>query len=621
MFQHLRIVLQVLLMLFPQNGDSNNLLHDAISPLLDNLLDCTVDIVNKYFTKDLPTAVFIPTMGFMPTLSISSDYNYLDFLVQGLQQQTNQSLVTFDQIDSSVFSKKKIRIGSFILIVSGETDALFITANKILNKIFESWNPSSTLLIATTYMPKSENEEYYLARKLLRRVWRISQISDAIAVIPNPFGDRLDVYNWSPDKRHDRCLKVLDEMDHLDSWTFEWKEFLSKSNLFPKKQITDMKGCTLKGFFYSRPPLVNIRPSGFVWGTLTSELVIIADLLNFAVDPVVEGYVSNPDFIVPTSCDDDTIDLDCTFFYPYHRDIFKWYVPSGELIPRWKSLTKVFNPFMWVCTVTTFIVGSVTSWLLQKNSKSKNKPTVSFSLVLIDMFSTYLAFSVSNNHNGPVASTFFVLWLFYCLIINTAYQSALISFLADPGEYKPISTLEELHESGLNFIKLVNPWGSFEDRILGEYNFANVTCGGIDIVQCVEQVSEDRSAAVITNEFLGQMAMVETYSQTKKKVRMIPIEGNVMELYISMTLFDYGCLLFKPLEELMHRLFSSGILQWMNKEHSRYFKTQFKDFENQVLFATTLSHVQGAFYCWLAGILLACVLFVFETIFYRKKGL
>ncbi|PSN49185.1 Ionotropic receptor 449 [Blattella germanica] len=618
MFQHLRIVLKVLLMMFLQNGDGNNLLHDAVSPLLDNLLDCTVDIVNKYFTKDLPTAVFIPTLGFMPTLSISSDYNYLDFLVHGLQQQTNQSLVTFDQIDSSVFSKKEIRIGSFILIVSGETDALFITANKVLNEILESWNPSTTLLIATTYMPKSENEEYYLARKFLRRVWRISQISDAIAVIPNPFGDRLDVYNWSPDKRHDRCLKVLDEMDHLDSWIFEWKEFQNKSNLFPKKQITDMKGCTLKGYFYARQPLVNIRPSGLVWGTLPSELVIISNLLNFDIDPIKKGHVSHPDFIVPATGDDDTIDLDCTFFYPYHRDIFKWYVPSGELIPRWKSLTKVFNPFMWFCTVTTFIIGSITSWLLQKNSKSENKPTVSFSVVLIDMFSTYLAFSVSNKHSGLVASTFFVLWLFYCLIINTAYQSALISFLADPGEYKPISTLEELHESGLNFIRLVNTWGSFEKRILGEYTFANLTCGRKDIVQCVEQVSKDRSAAVITNEFLGQMAMVKTYSHIRKKARMIPIEGNVMELYISMAMFNYGCLLFKPLEELFHRLFSSGIPQSMNKEHIRHIKTQFKDFENEVLFATTLSHVQGAFYSWLAGILMACVVFVFEIIFHRQ---
>ncbi|PSN49186.1 Ionotropic receptor 448 [Blattella germanica] len=618
MFHHLRIVLQVLLMLFPQNGESNTLIPDNISTLLENVFDCTVHIANQYFTKDLPTALFIPTLKIMPTKYVSADYNYLDFLVQGLQQDTNQSLVMLNLLGSSIFLKKNFKIGAFILIVSGDTDALFITASQMLKSINKSRNPSSTLLIATTYVPKSENEEYYLARKLLRRVWRISHISDAIAVIPNKFGDRLDAYNWSPDKHHDPCLEVLDQVDHLDSWTFERKEFLSKSNLFPKKQITDMKGCTLKGFFYARPPLVNIRPSGFVWGTLTQELAIIANLLNFDVDTIKKEYVSMANFIVPATCHNDAFKLDCTFIYPYHKDVMKWYVPSGELIPRWKSLTKVFNPFMWVCTVTTFIVGSVTSWLLQKNSKSENKPTVNFSSVLIDMFSTYLAFSVSNKYNGPVASTFFVLWLFYCLIINTAYQSALISFLADPGEYKPISTIEELHESGLKFIGMLTSWSNLEEKALGVYAIANKSCNANNIAKCVEEASEDRSAAVFTTEFLGQMAMVMTYSPTRKKAKIIPIDGNVMELYITIAIPTHGCLLFKRVEELFHRLFSSGIPQWINKEHFRDIRTQVKDFENEVLFATTLSHVQAAFYSWLAGIILACVLFAFEMIFYRK---
>ncbi|PSN30110.1 Ionotropic receptor 434 [Blattella germanica] len=605
------------------HGQARLIAFDKVSRITESLTQSIIDIAEKYFARDAPIGVLIPSKAAPHAWAIHREG---EFLLEELNKQMIHPLISLDYHKKSQFKAKYTKPGSYILLISGESDSISTMTFNMLSTIFETanTNTSARLLIALTTVPKTQSHQISAARTLLQIVWKALDISDVVAIVPNPpsrsgvkhsviaFG----VFNWIPIQQRDPCFKVLNKIEHADSWLIKTKCFLNNVDLYPNKYVTDMRGCILKAKIQEYTPYV-ARLDDSLLGVIPTAIGLIKQLLNLRI---TYSFVEvDPDlvFAVPYLFDMSVIAHDSALIYPHLQDNFKWFVPAGAPIPRWKSLTKIFNPLMWFCVLVVFISGSLTTHLLKNHSNKDNQNKRNYSSALLDTLLTYLAMGVSDRYKGIIPGTFFLFWLFYCLNINTAYQSALISFLADPGEYPPIRTIAELYKSELELLSMIEFSGPIDQGLieLEKYNRCS------SFIYCIVNILKYRNIAVLTNEFQGRRIVLDTFSAESNKPAVLAINEVIQKVLIGMYINTHGSLLYKSIEVLMHRFITFGFIGNYLDTYRDLENTFFSELMNEKPSVLTLSHLQGAFYLLGCGIFTSILTFLLEikSYFFKRK--
>ncbi|PSN46605.1 Ionotropic receptor 477 [Blattella germanica] len=607
---------QIILLSLVLKGDTNPLPLDSVSVVEESLSRCITKIANEYFNKNLPTALFIPYRKYKSHSYISSNDSHVDFLVKSLHQRIDHSLVMLDYHNNPQSLHQKVKLGSYIIILSGEVSSYIDLAVEVMLKMYEivrQIKASGRLLIATTGSPTFKRND--ILCKLLGLIWLIFQISEAIVLLPKKGltsvddNDVIEVYKWFSEDQIDPCLLSLNSFVLLDIWILKGNKFSSGNTLFQSDLITDMRGCTLNLSYSDYPPLVYTDDDVHVHGPLINQINLISDVLNFRIKIFKRNFTDfiNMQLPIPVwngNNKDFHIYDDCVVTYPYFKQNLKWVVPAGSSVPRWKSLIKIFNPLIWFCVVTTFLVGSTTSWLLLKQSHQ----SLTFLSVLLDTLLTYVLAGISDRYKGTIASTFFVFWLFYCLIINTAYQSALISFLADPGRDDPIKTIEELYKSELHLMSRVSSSNVESEKTEEANHFEDCT----NRIHCLNRIAQNRDTALLDDELLQDLVINKYFDSETNRRLLHTVEEIAYTFYFTIAVYTHGCMIFKRMEQLFHRVWSAGLIIRYFNDFNEIQRNRYYEVLNDDPYVITLSHVQGCFYFLMCGLFVSIIVFLIE---------
>ncbi|PSN38712.1 Ionotropic receptor 473 [Blattella germanica] len=609
-----RFCLRILLLLVLK-GCIKPLPLDLVSPVEDSLSRCIAKIANEYFNRDLPTALFIPYREYDSHSYISTNNSHVDYLVQSLHQRIDHPLVMLDYHNNPQSLHQKVKLGSYIIILSGEVGSYIDMAIYVILKIYEvarEMSASGRLLIATTGSPTFERDG--IVGGLLRLIWKILQISEAIVLLPNiestsVHDDVIEVYKWFPEEQDDPCMLSLNPFVLLDIWILKGDQFSRGKKLFQTDLITDMRGCTLNLSFLNYPPLVYTQDDVYVIGPLIDQIKLIIEAINLRLKIFRRNFTDFTNMKLPISLlnvkDNDFLTYgDCVVTYPYFKQNLKWVVPAGAPVPRWRGLIKIFNPLLWFCVVATFLIGSTTSWLLL----NQNRQSQTYISALLDTLRTYVVAAISDRYKGTVASTFFVLWLFYCLIINTAYQSALISFLADPGRDEPIKTIAELHNSGLHLMSRVFILNEELENIGETEHYSGCT----NQSHCLTRIAQNRDTALLDDELLLGLVINKYFGTETNRYLLHIIEEIAYKFYFTITVYSHGCLIFKRMEQLIHRVWSAGLIIRYFNDFYKIQRTAFYEVLNDDPYVITLSHLQGGFYFLICGLFVSTIVFLIE---------
>ncbi|PSN34944.1 Ionotropic receptor 494 [Blattella germanica] len=589
---------------------------DSVTPVEDSLSRCIAKVANEYFNRDFPTALFIPYREYESHSYISTNYSHVDFLVKSLHQRIDHSLVMLDYHNNPQSLQQKVKLRSYVIILSGEVSLYYNMAFKVIFEIYEiakNMSPSGRLLIATTGSPNKERT--LLLWQFFNMIWKILQIFEAIILLPEiesvAAEDVIALYKWFPDEQDDPCQLFLNRFITVVYWITEISIFLYNFELFQNNTITDMRGCVFNITVERFHPLTEVEGNKLGFGLMNYQLLILLKALNLRMNVNPRNFSSVPNLKLPDLLifDGDNhllLNNDCVATYPYFIENLKWLVPAGAPVPRWKRLMKLFNPLMWFCVVTTFISGSITSWLLLKQSHQ----SLTYISALLDTLLTYVAAGVSDRYKGTVASTFFLLWLFYCLFINTAYQSALISFLNDPGQEQPIKSFKELQNSGLHLISLI----MFPNAEVEEIQQINNNYEKCD--NCLEMIAQNRNTAVLLPEYHVNFAIFQFYDSEINTFLIRIINESMYTLYFTMSSFTHGCLFFKRMEQVVHRTWSSGLIMRFIQHIQFNVRRTGLEFFNSDPYVITLSHLQGGFFFLTSGLFLSVTVFLLEIMYH-----
>ncbi|PSN29586.1 Ionotropic receptor 431 [Blattella germanica] len=585
--------------------------------LLESSTECIIRIAKTYFRADLPIMLMIPYEETEESSKNDTNYVYDDFIIGKLNLHLNHSFLILDYIEKEehvIRSPNKVQPGSYVLILKGSAYKSFAMAIKMVKRILiDARNPSANLLVVSINAPKSRQDQLSIAGNLLKLFWKRLKISDAIAMVPsipissNAYGQSrgFEIFNWFPKKQRGPCFRTINHITKLDHWALGDQDFKSNNNLFPVKHIKDMNGCNLDILLKTVPPFVTFFKTKQLWGTIPEAINTIKDVLNFSIN-YVRNIDYTPDISAPILYSAFSTQDNCSMTYAHHTENIKWFVPAGAPFPKWKSLTRIFSPLMWTCVVVTFISGSLTFWLLFNATRRYTQPQT-FCTVLMNTLLTYLGVGIRDKSKGPLSISFFILWLFYCMLINTAYQSSLIGFLANPGEYPPIRSIEELLRSDLSLLStFVFSDSTKEGLELNSYEKCPV------IHTCAEKMVKYQDTALLVSEFKGSLIIRNAISYGRKSL-IVPIDENVHNLIFGIKINTFGCMLRDRVDDLMHRLFTAGITNKARHDLMNLQKLVYTRL-SQDPFKFTLSDLQGAFYLIALGIIVAFTVFIFEMI-------
>ncbi|KAJ4433802.1 hypothetical protein ANN_16114 [Periplaneta americana] len=230
--------------------------------------------------------------------------------------------------------------------------------------------------------------------------------------------------------------------------------------------------------------------------------------------------------------------------YPYFIEEITWFVPSGDKIPLWQAPIRIFNQHMWILVALSFFMGSLTFWLIHNFENGFFRYQIGITEVIMNTLKSYLGTGMQEFSNVRTSRLYQSLWLFFCLHIYTAYQSALITFLFSPGYLPPIKDVEELNNSGINLGSMID-----DDNVTAEYP----VCDSL----CLDRVAYDRDLALLAPRFLTSL-IVNSYYTDEEGPRAVPLNENVMFFYASIY-FNFDSILVDRFNSIHRRLFSTGI--------------------------------------------------------------
>jgi hypothetical protein len=663
-------------------------LGSTITTLTDmqQLVRCLRTICIKQFTQGSAIALAL-SFGIHEnsrhaTLVSESKINDLeDDLTLELHQMAFQPVVVFSNSESTISSVDEERRthGSYIIVAYGEKegDAIGDVTNKLgLLSGSVSWNPRARFVV-TAYVTNEQFESQATAKRLLeifssRKILNVIAILKASQLQANEHNSKMikniqmqkfDIYTWFPYQAPDRCSTVHDVV-LLDSWIVEGNGRFSKNiNLFPDKIKHNLHGCPLTAatfpvdfvvgpyrhldtndftnsgasyvtydsgielrFIKLVAEKLNLTlrflpppPKNEKWGNLTDEFKftgLLGEVVYERADIGFGAWTLHPTLL-------EIVDATKS----YYRDDWVWWVPCAKKVPRWKSISMVFLPETWSAVLISIFFAVVVILCLVNCEKTEHKLYRNCVNCVSTVWASVLGVATPHMPNTISVRIFFISWIWYCLAINTMFQTLLTSFLIEPGHQHQMNSIEEILASKLKYgynqwfdILVRDTADSLSKTILQK----RVECGEGNTPPCLDWVAYNDNFSLLCSKTLLDYVLTREYLDKHGKPLICQAGGLFFPLnYV--TYMAKGNPLLNRFDEMITRVIESGIAgKWIDfglylqRVHAGITgrKTLAGEYSN-----LSLEHAQGIFAILLPGLAFSVLVFFLELTYYKISSI
>lgn len=507
----------------------------------------------------------------------------------------------------------------------------------------------------TALLQRSRKDTYYILvgteefdgeimSSLLSQFHNTKMINDILLI---PTDQNIDIYTSFPFSAN-HCAQTGPPVK-IDSYIDG--EFEKNINLFHRKKYWNMHGCTLTCLANRQQPeatLARGKDGEIVFEGLMKDLVnILQEKLNFklkiilpesqnssldrswffyndTVEQITEYLSSGKvDFAMGVfSRLAFTNDSAITFGKEIRFECYTWAVPirAGKKRSIIMNYIDEFSFSFWMLfiisiIIAVFIVVGITTILAENTSLQS--PLNAFQYI----FSTIL------NQPYPVRPkpwslrVFIGHWLVYVLVITTAYQASLWSFMTIPWQVHNIQNLQDLLESNLeiggaqqmlNILKSMKSNNENVKKMIKKFKVLPPS----DFRDIIDRIQNKRDFAVF-----GEKKHLSSYSKDMTKFfdkdKVFFVDGCLLESLATPLLFSSGSPLYKPINTMLIRMLQSGLLQKFGtlngEENHEASSNQQSDFKQHSA-VMTLTQLKGIFIILLFGYGISFVVFCLEII-------
>jgi hypothetical protein len=628
-----------------------------------HLVQCCGNIISTQFDEERSLLVSVPEEfdeQYKTTNSIATSRSYCkvtDFLFASIHSYHNYPLLVTGRAQNDTFKNilPSEKATDFVIILGkGDEDTVFSVFKSELERLshLPIWNPRGRFIVMSlsrkippaNYVP----EEHKLISRILGELWE-NDVVNSIVLVHNMDADTLrttvDIHTWFPFTEN-HCRGPADRTVILDQCVVNSEcQFVKNAKLFPDK-MQNFHGCVLRASTYPHEPFIisknkkykNVTP--YSEGLEISVLQKIASHLNFTVEYLPEPE-SNNHKILSLHDEVSKKQSDVGFAAAPHsshgidkrdytigyvRETVKWFGPIPKPVPHWKGFVIHFTPLMWLLVLVVYLIASIIFWSLANIHRSVNEH-VSYKnpvLCFLQTFSVVLGEAVFVRPQTWFLRSFFVVWVYYCLLINTAYQSSLISVLTRPRFEPPVDTVEKLLHSQMpyGYITLVKHWYDESEDAASKTILANgIECPSLD--HCLKRIISTQDFAVCGGGLhILYLSYRKRYSYSRGP-KFIPFKDEVVS-YLASMFFRTGSPHLESFNRIIYRLVESGMVQklWEDiklehiakKEKDVY---EYGDEGGPDTVVLTVDHLHGAFILLLLGLACGLIVFLRELLCFR----
>ncbi|PSN48952.1 Ionotropic receptor 572 [Blattella germanica] len=633
-----------------------------------NIVQCILNICSNGIQSDVTLTIVLPFRKYydeMCSLTNRIHFNtcyVTDSVLSKLYSSEKWNfLVTSSEYNSeynSTFEQPSVQC---YFIVTGETltentSSVFSTQLQSISR--NMWNPRAKFIVLVstsinTTVNRSTVDNVFIS-DIMTQLFS-QNVVNAILVVPIVSSDPEKVYNlrdieihsWFP-FTEDHCRGSVKSTVILNTWDKTVQKFNKNTNLFPDK-LLDLHGCVVKASTFPYSPHVFSNNAGNESGVTDYKdgleiriFHLLSEAMNFKVHYLPAPKTVLPWYDVRDHVKNGFSDLCFAGFIhvqehlgiydsttSHTTDTLKFFRPLPQETPHWKSLIIIFPSLLWLYILIAYFIGSFIFWVLANIQKSikEHFTYTNWMLCFMQTFSVILGEAVAVRPATWYLRVLFLFWVFYCLVINTAFQSALIDVLTNPRLEAIVTSLDELLKSKLKFGFLIGTdyFYKMNDDPVSKYLVKHqVNCEVFD--KCVRRMISKKDLVLCGGE-LNMVYLSKTSYSKLGEPQFHPFQETVITSHLTFVL-RLGSIFLERFDKLLFRMIEGGFVVkiWddikmtnleLEEEDSREFDGH--SHHHQGPKSLDLDHLQAAFSLAIIGLLAGIAAFLLELMYFTFR--
>uniref|UniRef100_A0A2H1VMH4 SFRICE003514.2 n=1 Tax=Spodoptera frugiperda TaxID=7108 RepID=A0A2H1VMH4_SPOFR len=577
------LVVYFIFSLFYFNSHSENNFHIKIKTLNSNLSACITDIAVKYFSDKIITFVDMS----------SGD----DHILQTIHSSAVTSIVSKDIATQSSFRHQGY-------LITAKTAREF---TEYFQNLLEDpgWNPTARFLIIISLLKEEDLKKvfYVLLKTHVINVLVVNGTDDAHLYTYNPYDNFACGKYYKDIISYGVCLQAT-------------------NNLYPNKLVTGLRNCTFRASVPHRIPF-GIDPSQpdvdkrLKLGIEQYLFKLLGETEHFEVNftygvdntySPINGKMKASGPLAKLQNNESDVMLGCvvlsevrgdvfTYLHGYldYHDDLRFFVKHAPNVPTWKYVYLEFSPTVWCLLLLVFFLYSTVVILLVR-AEDKIE-------VILNLLGTLLSHSLKIPDRISV-QCFLIIWVWFAYLVNSVYQSSLVSMTQHPPRQYQISNEYDIIE--YNLTPCVAP-GVFDS-----YKCKTWVPNANDN-KCLNPVLNLKKVANSSNLFtLTQKSFFQYYKKflcDKYGEPQVYYFSKAYNKYIYATFFYKGFPLTDSMRCNAIRLRETGLLEKVTRNHFYLQEIKYKFHEKgfEPLFVIP-------WFIHFVGCVLSTIVFIFELL-------
>ncbi|XP_047984181.1 uncharacterized protein LOC125224772 [Leguminivora glycinivorella] len=287
-----------------------------------------------------------------------------------------------------------------------------------------------------------------------------------------------------------------------------------------------------------------------------------------------------------------------------------WVTHPAIPLPGWQKLLRPFQLKARITLAVTFLliilVGAfVKSSLWEKLSKrfTSARPQT---CVLFYSWTIFMGMPATSIPSKPVFLTIFLLWIFYCFMIRTFYQTSLIHAMKDNSNYPEFENLEDILNSGypLGGVPALKDYYLDNPEVYNSWKPINST----EINNTMVSLSKGMKYVLAMNKVTAQSFILKHYGEVHIVSQIIATSPTVL-------FFKKFSPMAESLNLVLARLVEAGFTEKLYKNHASVHAVK----KGDSAAAMNIEQYMGCYVVLAAGWIVSLLVFICEVYCYKCR--
>ncbi|XP_061711134.1 uncharacterized protein LOC133520623 [Cydia pomonella] len=293
----------------------------------------------------------------------------------------------------------------------------------------------------------------------------------------------------------------------------------------------------------------------------------------------------------------------------YHSINMAWVTHPAVPLPGWQKLLRPFKMKARISLAVTFVLIILVAVFVKSNlwaklSKRINTSARPQTCVLFYSWTICMGMPATTLPSKPTFLTMFLLWMFYCFMIRTFYQTSLIHAMKDNLNYPEFENLQDILNSGYPFggVPALKDFYIDDPEVYNNWKSINST----EINDMMVSLSRGMKYVLAMNKVTAQSFILKHYGDIHIVPQMIVTSPTV--LY-----FKKFSPMVQSLNLILDRLVEGGFTEKLYKNHASTHARKKTDSTAPMNF----EQYMGCYVVLAAGWIVSILVFICEVYCYK----